>query len=293
MTDLTIIIVNYYTNKLLEKCISSIVHSNPQMNYEIIVVDNGSKSDISYQISVFRKYNKKISISLIQNKENVGFGKANNQAAKQAKGEYILFLNVDTEVLDDSITKLFEFVRDTPNVSVAGAKLLNVDKTDQPSCGPFYSVPVTFGMLFLKGDHIGLTRWSPNYVKQVDWISGACMLLKKKTFESLGGFDEGIFMYMEEIEFLHRAKNKQYQTYFYPDARMVHIGAAASGSKKTPVLNIYRGLLYYYQKHRSPGELLLLKLMLKTKAGLSYILGVLANNSYLRETYAKAYTVVG
>ncbi|KKR50506.1 hypothetical protein A3A55_00010 [Candidatus Roizmanbacteria bacterium RIFCSPLOWO2_01_FULL_40_14] len=293
MTDLTIIIVNYYTNKLLEKCISSIVHSNPQMNYEIIVVDNGSKSDISYQISVFRKYNKKISISLIQNKENVGFGKADNQAAKQAKGEYILFLNVDTEVLDDSITKLFEFVRDTPNVSVAGAKLLNVDKTDQPSCGPFYSVPVTFGMLFLKGDHIGLTRWSPNYVKQVDWISGACMLMKKKTFESLGGFDEGIFMYMEEIEFLHRAKNKQYQTYFYPDARMVHIGAAASGSKKTPVLNIYRGLLYYYQKHRSPGELLLLKLMLKTKAAISYILGVLANNSYLRETYAKAYTVVG
>ena len=291
MTDLTIIIVNYYTNKLLEKCISSIISSNPQMNYEIIVVDNGSKSDIRRQMSDVRKRNK--NISLIQNKENVGFGKANNQAAKQAKGEYILFLNVDTEVLDDSITKLFEFVRNNPNVSIAGAKLLNVDRTDQPPCGPFYSEPVIFGMLFLKGDHIGLTRWSPDHVKQVDWISGACMLMKKKTFESVEGFDEEIFMYMEEIEFLHRAKNKDYQTYFYPDARIVHIGAAASGSKKTPVLNIYRGLLYYYQKHRSPGELLLLKLMLKTKAGLSYILGFLANNSYLRETYAKAYTVVG
>ena len=293
MTDLTIIIVNYYTEKLLEKCISSIVHSNPRMNYEIIVVDNGSKPDFRFQISDLRKRHKDSPLLLIKNRENVGFGKANNQAVKQAKGEYILFLNVDTEVLDDAVSKLFRFIKNNEHVSIAGAKLLNSNKTDQPSCGPFYSLPVTFGMLFLKGDHIGMTRWSPDHVKRVDWVSGACMLMKKKTFESVGGFDEGIFMYMEEIEFLHRARSKRFQTYFYPDARIVHIGAAASGSKKTPVLNIYRGLLYYYQKHRSPGELLLLKLMLKTKAGLSYILGVLANNSYLRETYAKAYTVVG
>ncbi|MCR4264362.1 MAG: glycosyltransferase family 2 protein [Candidatus Roizmanbacteria bacterium] len=284
MTDLTIIIVNYYTNKLLEKCISSIIASKPKMKYEIIIVDNGSQEKIPIKTP---------DVTVIQNRENVGFGKANNQAVKKAKGEYVLFLNVDTEVTDDSISKLWNFIRESQHVSIAGAKLLNTDKTDQPSCGPFYSVSVTFGMLFLKGDHIGLTRWSPDRVKQVDWVSGACMLMKKETFESVGGFDEGIFMYMEEIEFLHRAKNRGLHTYFYPDARFVHIGAAASGSKKTPVLNIYRGLLYYYQKHRSSTELQVLKLMLKTKAVLSYILGVLANNSYLRETYAKAYTVVG
>ncbi|MBI4137286.1 glycosyltransferase family 2 protein [Candidatus Roizmanbacteria bacterium] len=289
--DLSIIIVNYYTEKLLKKCISSIISSKPNMNYEIIVVDNGSSSDIRRQIVGLRKSHK--NISLIQNKENVGFGKANNQAVTQAKGEYILFLNVDTEVLDNAVTKLFTFIHDNKHVSIAGAKLLNPDKTDQPSCGPFYSLPVTFGMLFLKGDHINLTRWSPQETKRVDWLSGACMIMKKDLFESLGGFDEGIFMYMEEVEFLHRAKDHRYDTYFYPGALVMHIGAAASGSKKTPVLNIYRGLLYYYTKHRTPQELLLLKLMLKTKAAISYILGILSHNSYLRETYAKAYTLVG
>ena len=173
-----------------------------------------------------------------------------------------------------------------------GGKLLNKDMTSQPSCGPFYSLPVVFAALFLRGDYYGLTRYSPKIVKEVDWISGACILTKKEFLDSINGFDENIFMYMDEIDLLYRAKKSNYKVFYYPYAKFIHLGSASSASRKYPILQVFNGLIYFYKKHYSAPNLILLIFMLKLKALIGLTLGKVFNNTYLKETYGKAFKLV-
>ncbi len=107
-------------------------------------------------------------IRLILNKENSGFGKANNQGVKIAKSKYILLLNSDTVTLNNAIEKLFNYFKENENlIHFVGAKLYNKDMTEQPSAAPFFTIPVVFAALFLKGDYWGLTRSSPNISKKI------------------------------------------------------------------------------------------------------------------------------
>lgn len=287
--DVSIIIVSFNTKKFLEDCLGSTIRSLKESNltWEIIVVDNVSTDGTRQMLK--KKFP---SVRTIFNTENVGFGRGNNQGIKAALGEYILLLNSDTVPLNNSIGKLVSFGRQHPNAFI-GPKLLNLDRSAQSSCGPFFSLPIVFAALFLKGDIIGLTRWSPNRAKKVDWISGACMLAPKKLFMQDLLFDEKIFMYMEEIDLLMRAKKKGYPAYFYPRSHIVHLGAASSVNKrKGPVLNIYRGFLYLYTKHGSALGLFLVKLMLRTKAAIAWTVGALLGKDHLKETYAEAYKLV-
>lgn len=287
--DLSIIIVSFNTSKLTEACLASVYRSlkGTKLNWELIVVDNVSTDDTREMLK--KKFPK---VRLILNDENVGFGRGNNQGIYESRGEYILLLNSDTVVLNNAIEKLVSFGRQHPNAFI-GPKLLNPNKSPQSSCGPFFSLPVVFAALFLKGDYIGLTRYSPNRVRKVDWVSGACILAAKKLFMQDLLFDEEIFMYMEEIDLLMRAKKKGYPTYFYPRSLIVHLGAASSTNKrKGPVLNIYRGFLYLYRKHGSPFGLFAVRFMLKTKAAIAWSIGVLLGKQLLQETYEEAYRMV-
>lgn len=277
---LSIIIVNYNNPHLISRCLETILSSALSFSYEIIIVDNASTELPKIPKS-------KIPIHLIRNTENVGFGRANNQAVKQAKGEFLLFLNTDTEVLDNAIEKLVAFARDK-TATIIGPKLLNSNRSPQPSCGPFYTLPVTFAMLFLKGDQLGLTRYSPNEVKEVDWVSGACLCIKKEDFEKIGGFDESIFMYMDEIDFCFRAKKNQTRVVFFPGAEFVHIGAATSQDSRDPIFNIYRGLVFFYKKHGNYVQYRVVKLMLFTKALVALGIGKAIGDGSLVSAYKKA-----
>ena len=189
------------------------------------------------------------------------------------------------------VQKLFLFLAENPNVHFAGGKLLNSDGSDQPSCGPFYSLPVVFGALFLRGDYWGLTRYSPNKMKEVDWVSGACILTKKACFEHVAGFDEGIFMYMDETDLLYRAKQLGYRVFFYPQAHFTHLGSSSSKGKTYPILQVYRGFVYFYRKHYSPFDMFLLKGMLKLKALAALFIGKIRHDPYLIQTYEKALSI--
>lgn len=283
--ELSIIIVHYNTPELLRRCISTIVSSEPRCAYEIIVVDNGSKAE-------FRIKNKQVKIRLIQNKENAGFGKANNQGASIAQGKYLLFLNTDIEVIENAVSRLYEFINDRKDVSIAGAKLLNSDLSNQASCGMFYSLPVIFTMLFMQGDRLSITRYSPPVSRRVDWVSGACFIIRRADFHALKGFDEKMFMYMEEVELMLRARQKGMTVVYYPGARFIHLGAATTKQtgdiSLSPVVNIFHGLLYVYQKHRPLREQNLLCAMLLTKARLSRIIAVLIGNRRMAEVYVHA-----
>ncbi len=287
--DLSIIIVSYNTKKILDDCLTSVVRSLAATNisYEIIVVDNVSTDGTREMLS--KRFP---AVRTILNEENKGFGIGNNQGVAVSRGEYILFLNSDTVILNNALGKLFSFGKQHPHAFV-GPKLLNPDKSPQSSCGPFFTLPVVFASLFLKGDFIGLTRWSPNRVRKVDWVSGACILAPKRLLMQDLLFDEKIFMYMEEIDLLLRARKKGFVTYFYPRSLVVHLGAASSTNKrKGPVLNIYRGLLYLYKKHASKFGVFAVRIMLKTKAIIAWCVGVVLGKQLLKETYEEAYRMV-
>ena len=296
--ELSIIVISYNTAKITLNCLNSIIKSIDNIiNYEIIVIDNASTDSSQSQISKLKSQtlriggqNHNLNLKTIFNTLNLGFARANNQGVKIAKGKYILFLNSDIIVLDDAIAKLLNYFKQNENpIDFIGGKLFEKDgKTPQPSCGPFYSLPVIFGALFLKGDHWGLTRSSPDKIKKVDWVSGACILTTKEKFNKIQGFDEKIFMYMDEIDLLFRAKKAQMQTLFYPQAQFIHLASASSGGKTYPILQVYRGFIYFYKKHHSPPYIFFLKFLLKLKAVIALLIGRLTQNQYLIQTYEKA-----
>lgn len=302
MTDLSIIIVSYNTKNITKKCLETIIQSlkhNPTIRTEIIVVDNASTDGTIEEIESYKlpacptgrqvtSYN--LTLKILPLKENIGFGRGNNYGVKQTQGKYLLFLNSDIEVVDDAIPKLFHFFTSKKNTfHFVGGKLLNKDLNPQPSAGPYYSLPVVFGALFLGGDYWGLTRYSPRTIKKVDWVSGACFICAKKDFDHLHGFDEKIFMYMEEIDLFYRARKQHLTIGFYPHARFIHLGSASSQKRTQPMLQVYKGFLYLYRKHHSPLHLTILKTMLQLKAFIAFWIGKTTKNQYLTETYEKAF----
>lgn len=290
--DLSIIIINYNTKEITLNCLKSLETSlmGEKIRYEIILIDNCSQDGSFEAFSSLAKNNSQV--RYYYQKENLGYSKANNLGARLAKGKYLLFLNSDTFILNKAIIKLFSFYKkNEKEMSFVGPKLLNFDLSPQPSAGYFFNLLVTFFVLFLKGDQLNLTRFSPKAIKKVDWISGACFLTKKEIFEAIGGFDEKIFMYMDEVDFFYRAQKMSHQTYFYPEAKIIHYGSASS-SKTYPILQLYRGLIYFYQKHYSFVALQILKLFLVLKALMAILFGRILNDRSLLATYSQALKLV-
>ncbi len=297
--ELSIIIVSYNTVEITLGCIRSIIKSIKNIPYEIMIVDNASKDS---SVAEIKKLSTNYSnIRLIINDKNVGFGKANNQGVEKAQSEYILFLNSDIIILNNAVEKLLSYYKKNEDkINFLGGKLFNKDMTPQASAGPFYRPLTLIGYLFFRGDQWGLTRSTPNSVKEVDWVSGACILTRKDYLNKINGFDENIFMYMDEIDLLYRAKKKGYRVFFYPEAHFIHLGSASSDEKSysilkierksTPIIRVFEGLIWFYKKH-FPQSLFFLKFLLEFKALIAIFVGKLTKNRYLLETYEKAFKI--
>ena len=297
--DLSIVVVNFNTRKITHQCLESIYRSfrayksASSPSFEIILIDNASTKDdsVAYLTEYARKHK---NINFYANTTNTGFGPANNQGVQLAKGSYILLLNSDTIILKDAVQKLYSFYKKNENTKhFIGPKLFNKDMTPQASAAPFYTLPVIFGALFLRGDYWGLTRSSPKEMRRVDWVSGAAIMTKKEYFEKVGGFDETIFMYMEEVDLLYRANKMSMKTYFYPKAKIIHLGSASSNGKTFPIIQVYKGFLFFYKKHYSKFALIFLRFLLRLKAVMAWFLGFIINNNYLKRTYEEAFHVAG
>ncbi|MCR4326103.1 MAG: glycosyltransferase family 2 protein [Candidatus Roizmanbacteria bacterium] len=287
--DLSILVLSYNTKDLTLRCLETI-YAHPPTNgsYEVLVLDNQSTDGSAAAVAAAYPQ-----VRLYASKVNMGFGKGNNYLARKAHGTVLLLLNSDIEVMKGSLTRLYECYQvHHKEVGFMGGKLLNPDKTPQPSCGPFYRLPIVFGALFLRGDYWGLTRWSPDRFTIVDWVSGACIITSKQAYNALKGFDERIFMYMEEIDLLYRARKSGSLTAVCPDAQFIHYGSASSQGRTKPILNVYKGFIYFYTKHHDAVSLFILKRMLQLKALGGYTLGLLLGNDYLKKTYGKALRMV-
>jgi GT2 family glycosyltransferase len=280
----SIIILSWDTKQLLRNCLKSL----RGMAVEVIVVDNGSTDGSPAMVA--KEFPQ---VKLIRNKKNLGFGTANNQGMKIATSDYFLLLNSDTVVKDEAPLKMAAFLAKNPQAGAVGCRLLNPDGSLQPSAGPFPDLKVSFVMLFLEHWLKDLARTSFAKTTEVDWVMGAALMVRREVIKKAGWMDEGVFMYMDEVEWCYRIKKAGFKVFFYPGAEIVHLFGASSKSGRTaPILNIYRGLIYFYKKHCSDWQLKILKFMLKLKAREALILGWLTNNHYLKQTYAEALKIV-
>lgn len=286
--ELSIVILSYNTKDLTLRCIESIISQYKKelemKKIEVIVVDNNSSDDSVSTISGLPLKN--FSIKLILNKENVGFGRGCNIGARAAEGKSILFLNSDTQALDKGFLRMADFLEKNKNIGVLGGKLINSDNTPQSSGGNFYNLWNLLIML-MGGERFGFVRKSAKKKECVDWVSGACMMIKKTLFNNLGGFDEYFFMYIEDMELCFRVRKMGLLTYFYPDIELKH-KSLGSSNRTFAIINIYKGILHFYAGHKTYLEYLIAKTLLNTKAVILILIGFLTFNSELRDRYKKA-----
>lgn len=294
--DVSIITVSFNTKKLLIKCLESIREYTKGVRYEVIVVDNGSTDGSASAIGKFQAPKSKFQI--IRNKVNLGFAKANNQGIKIAKGRYVLFLNSDTQVLEDSISKMVLWMDKHPQAGIATCKLVNSDKSTQATGGSFPSLWRVFlwasfldDLPFVAGVFGSYHPHQGGYFDEEhrqDWVTGAFMLIRRKVLDTVGYWDEDFFMYGEDLEYCLRTVEAGWQVWYTPLTHIVHLG-----SKRTErsILGEFAGLLKIYRKHFAFWQYPVLEFLLKVAAILRILFfGILKGEKEALKIYAKALT---
>jgi hypothetical protein len=249
----SIIIVNWNSIAYLKKCIQSIYATTQKDTFEVIVIDNASFDGSSEFINLdFPE------VVFIQGKNNAGFAKANNIAFGSAQGETLLFLNPDTEIIGNAITVMSNALYSDTMIGIVGCKLLNSDMSFQTSCvQPF---PTIFNQVFdaeiLHNIHRGSTKYKTADFKDVEAVSGACIMIKRSVFEQVGKFSSDYFMYTEDIDLCYKVKRCGYRIYYVEQANVIHHGGkSSSGSAQSgfSVVLMHHSIYTMLSKFRGAG----------------------------------------
>jgi hypothetical protein len=257
MVDISVITVNYNVKEFVLNLIFSLKKALKNYSYEIIVVDNASQDG---SVEFIRE--KFPEVKLIANNKNVGFGKANNQALAIAQGEYILLINPDAIVREDTFDKMVNFFKRTPQAGLAGCKVLNPNGTLQLACrrgfpGPWTAFTKVSGLstLFPKSRFFAkynLTYLDENKTYEVDAISGSFMMLKKEVYEKVGGFDPDFFMYGEDLDLCYRIQKAGYKVYYVHETEVIHYkGESTKRSSIDETKMFYDAMQIFVKKHLS------------------------------------------
>lgn len=248
---LSIIILSWNTASTTLKCVKSILSNLTGLNYEIILVDNASSDDT---IKVISKLKSPL-VNIIENKVNLGFSRGNNIGAKQARGEYLFFLNSDMLFLDNSLTKMLNYYLTNPRVGILGPKLLNSDMSSQASAFPPQTAVNAFREFFLKQN--AYSKYLPDTNKPLPvWsVSGGAMLIKKTLFDQINGWNEKYFFYFEDLDLCRKIRQLKKQIIYFPDCQIIHYHGL-SGKNITspsqqwrrliPSSKIYHGLINHH-----------------------------------------------
>jgi hypothetical protein len=250
---LSICIVNWNTKEDLAKALASLPEGHVA-DREVIVVDNASSDGSPAMVR-----SRFPAVKLLQNAENVGFSRAYNRALQEATGRYLLVLNPDCVIHPGALSRLIEFMESNPEAGAVGPRLLNADGTLQFSCrrfptfaaGLFRNTPL--GRIF-PGNRYSrqylMMEWDHSLPQEVDWISGAAMLIRRPTLEEVGPLDEGFFMYCEDVDWCYRARQKGWKIYYLPTAVITHlIGRSSDQRPRAMVVEFHRSMRRFYRKH--------------------------------------------
>lgn len=255
MYKLTVIIVNYNVKHFLEQCLHSVQKAAKSINLEIIVLDNNS---VDGSVSLVKE--KFPTIKLIENNENQGFAKGNNQAIQQAKGEYILLLNPDTVVQEDTFAKCVSFMDEHPEAGALGVKMIDGNGNFLPESKRSLPTPLVafyrvFGLskLFPNSKTFGryhLTYLDKDEIHPVDILPGAFMMIRRAALDKAGLLDETFFMYGEDIDLSYRIKKAGYTNYYFPKTTIIHYkGESTKKRSINYVLIFYKAMVIFAQKH--------------------------------------------
>ena len=270
MSDLAIVIVSFNTREDLEACLRSLHDSPPATSHEIVVVDNASPDGSAAATRAAWP-----DVRVIDAGGNVGYARANNLGIRATSSQFILLLNSDTVVPRGAVDALIERLRSRPDVGAVGPRL--VDRNGQPELsfgrmvGPFSELLQKGKRLALAGDFPVVAPWIRRSLERPtarDWVSGACLLVRRTDAERVGLLDERFFLYLEDVDFCAALRRAGQRVWFSPDIEVVHLrgrsGATSPGTTRTA----YRlSQLAFYDKHR-PHWARYLRLYLKAKGEL-------------------------
>ena len=258
--DLSIIIVNYNTREHLKNCLESIYNTRQEVSYEVWVVDNNSTDSSSTMVEIEFPQ-----VRLIKNSENSGFARANNQAIKQAEGSFILLLNPDTIVFDHVFDRTIDFLQETPETGMVTCKLVKPDGTLDLACRR--SFPSAFdgfcrasglSKMFPKSHlfaQYNLTFLDENEISEVDAINGAFMMVKREALSDVGLLDEDYFMYMEDLDWCFRFKQKGWKVYYVPNTKVIHLkGESGKENSNGMISEFYKSMEMFYKKTYRPNK---------------------------------------
>jgi len=241
----TVAIVNYNTKDFLDKCLNSIYKFGSKYDIDVIVVDNNSNDG-----SVRMVRNNYPDVKLITNSENIGYTAAANKAIKATNSDFIMLLNTDTEVFRGSIDKIIEYLENNPDVGVVGPKTIDSLGNVHLSCRRFPSfkeaaMHVLIGIFWSKNPYTRkykMIDFDHDKEVKIDWVSGACMALRRKALKEVGLFDERYYMYVEDLDICKRMWQAGWEVRYFPKAIVLHhIGGSTKGA----------GIELFYQQQKS------------------------------------------
>jgi hypothetical protein len=256
--DLSVILVNWNSLDYLRDCLDSIYKNTTGVSFEIIVVDNSSpEGGVDSLLVIFPE------IVLFKSDKNLGFAAANNLGYRHAQGEFVLLLNPDTQLVDNSLGILLKHIRALPDAGIVGCKLLNTDLSIQVSSikrvPSILNQALEMEFLQIHWPNCPLWRLGPLFasdtkVTTVEVIPGACMLMRREVFNQVGMLNEEYFMYAEDLDLNFRVKEAGYRNYYVGETAIIHHGGGSSRKKASHWATIMQcqAMVRYFRKTRGP-----------------------------------------
>ena len=294
--ELSIIIVNWNVRDLLRDCLRSIEAGSDDLTLEVIVVDSASSDGSVEMVRAEFPW-----VHLMACVENVGFPRGNNIGLAKAAGAYLLLLNPDTLVLENALPAMVAYLRSQPEIGALGPKLLNPDGSIQSSRRRFPTLATGFF------ESTWLERLAPDVLKHyyaldlpddvtgdVDWVTGACIMVPRAAYETVGGLDEGYYMYSEELDWCRRIKESGRRVVYYPPARVIHhYGKSSEQAVTARHINFQRAKLRYFRKYHGRGAAMALRGFLLLSYAWQLVMegvkGLLGSKPALRRQRVRAY----
>lgn len=249
-SGLSIVIISWNTRELLRGCLQSVFDTVQTRPFQVIVVDNGSTDGSTTMVR-----QRFPTVQLVENPSNLGFASANNQAFGCSTGKYVLLLNSDAQLLPETADGLVQILETNTDTAAVGPKILNRDGSFQAGGTDF---PNLVNETLLA---IGAARWFrhgyfPSYPAEavggkVDWVGGACLLIRQRALEQIGALDANYFMYSEETDWCYRAHRAHWIIQYSPAQRVIHYGGASSAQATAAMKSeLYKSKLRFFAKHR-------------------------------------------
>ena len=277
--DVTVIIVSWNNEAIIKDCITSVLNQNYE-GIEIIVVDNNSADNGVELIS--KEFSQ---VKLIANKENQGFAKANNQAIRQSQGKYVLLLNPDVIMSPSSLKRMVSFMETHQDTGVCGCKILNKVGQLMWSCGHFPTLVSEFFELallsrFFPGNRLTgkylMSYWDHESVKEVDWLTGACLLASRKVIQEADLLNESYFLYSEDMDLCFQIKKNGHKIFYIPDVSVMHHqGASSNQDYERNYAQIYKSRYVFFSNNFGPLQAFLLRIIVIIGFIIRLILGTL------------------